>query len=95
MGSHPRLCPFVWFDLNTAVTVQNKKEQKRLAKKEQLDRQIHEIERIKTILIFQDVLANFDGDAKADFLSGSNGAMVSEELLPKRKHEIMTKLGYF
>lgn len=51
-----------------------------MLKKEQLERQQHEIERLKNVIIVQDVLASFDGDAvKNDFLQGTNGALVCHD----------------
>jgi hypothetical protein len=76
-------------DLNKSVGevfTEHNKQQKKLAKKEQLDKQLErqqqELDRIKTIIRFQDILARFDSSVRQDFLKGTKGAIkLSEEEL--------------
>jgi hypothetical protein len=76
-------------DLNKSVGEvfsEHNKQQKKLAKKEQLDKQLErqqqELDRIKTIIRFQDILARFDSTVRQDFLKGTKGAIkLSEEEL--------------
>lgn len=50
---------------------------KKAAKKEQLERQQQEIERIKSVILYQDILNNMGGDeVRNDFVHGTNRAQV-------------------
>ncbi|XP_022244159.1 caprin-1-like [Limulus polyphemus] len=52
------------------------KHQKKVAKREQLERQQQEMQKIKELLILQDILNRIDTEeVRNDFLSGSNGAL--------------------
>ncbi|XP_054164357.1 caprin-1-like isoform X2 [Oppia nitens] len=76
-------------DLNKSiceVLTENSKQQKKIAKKEllekQIERQQQELDRLKTILQFQDILAKFETTVRTDFSKGTNGAIkLSEEQL--------------
>ncbi|XP_054719925.1 caprin-1-like isoform X2 [Uloborus diversus] len=59
------------------------KAQKKAAKREQLERQQLELQRIKEIIVYQDLLTSMGGeDVRQDFLNGTNGAVkLSEEEL--------------
>lgn len=51
---------------------------KRQAKRDQTERHIHELQRIREILKIQDVLSNMgETSVRNDFLNGENGAVVS------------------
>ncbi|XP_035233301.1 caprin-1-like isoform X2 [Stegodyphus dumicola] len=59
------------------------KAQKKAAKREQLERQQLELQRIKEIMVYQDLLNSMGGeDVRQDFLNGNNGAvkLTEEEL---------------
>ncbi|XP_022252867.1 caprin-1-like [Limulus polyphemus] len=56
------------------------KHQKKVAKREQLERQQQEVQRIKEILLCQDILNRMDAeDVRNDFIAGSNGAITLTE----------------
>ena len=42
----------------------------------QIERQQQEIERLKTIIRFQDILGKFETTVRQDFSKGTNGAIV-------------------
>lgn len=60
--------------------LKNNKQQKKVLRKEQLDKQLErqqqELDRLKTIIQFQDILARFDSTVRQDFVKGTNGAIV-------------------
>ncbi|CAG2106975.1 unnamed protein product [Medioppia subpectinata] len=69
-------------DLNKSISevlVENTKQQKKLAKKEMLEksieRQQQEVERLKNIVKFQDILSRFETKVRRDFAKGTNGAI--------------------
>ncbi|RWS24540.1 caprin-like protein [Leptotrombidium deliense] len=66
-----------------SIFTEHSKLVKKNLKKEQLERQQQEAERLKTVLMFQDLLNAFGTDeTKNDFRNGTNGAIVlSEEKL--------------
>ncbi|XP_076350985.1 caprin-1-like isoform X3 [Tachypleus tridentatus] len=56
------------------------KHQKKMAKREQLERQQQDMQRIKDILLCQDILNRMDTDGvRSDFIAGSNGAITLTE----------------
>ncbi|KAG1652557.1 Caprin-1 [Nymphon striatum] len=69
----------------TQVTQEIQKFNKKQARRDQAERQQHELSRIKEALSFQNILINIDAkNVHDDLLSGSNGAaVVSEEMLGK------------
>ena len=50
---------------------------KKLARKERPTRDPKEIERLRLVFLFHDLLGNLNADVKNDFIKGSNGAIVS------------------
>ncbi|KAF8786339.1 caprin-1-like isoform X2 [Argiope bruennichi] len=65
------------------VVQENTKAQKKAAKREQLERQQQELQRIKEIMVYQDLLNSMGGDdIRQDFLEGNKGAvkLTEEEL---------------
>lgn len=50
---------------------------KKLARKERPTRDPKEIERLRLVFLFHDLLGNLNADVKNDFIKGTNGAIVS------------------
>ncbi|GIY33661.1 caprin-1 [Caerostris darwini] len=68
--------------LNTLITDTNR-QQKKQAKKEQIERQQHEIQRLQEGFVYHHILSSFQNeDVRIDFLNGANGAvqLTSEQL---------------
>ena len=69
-----------WPKSENFLQKQNTKQQKKQHKKEMLDKQIErqqqEIERLKTIIKYQDILGKFETTVRQDFSRGTNGAIV-------------------
>lgn len=65
------------------VIQESTRQQKKLAKREHLERQQHEIQRLQEAFIFRHILSFFENeDVRNDFLNGANGAvqLTSEQL---------------
>ncbi|GIY97188.1 caprin-1 [Caerostris extrusa] len=68
--------------LNTLIADTNR-QQKKQAKKEQIERQQHEIQRLQEGFVYHHILSSFQNeDVRIDFLNGANGAvqLTSEQL---------------
>ncbi|XP_054710062.1 caprin-1-like [Uloborus diversus] len=66
-----------------SIVIESTRQQKKLAKKEQLERQQHEIQRLQEAFFYRHMLAQFQNEeARSDFLNGENGAvqLTSEQL---------------
>jgi caprin-1 len=66
-----------------SVVLESARQQKKLAKKEQLERQQHEIQRLQEAYMYCHILSSFQNeDVRNDFLKGENGAvqLTSEQL---------------
>lgn len=67
------------------------KAQKKAAKREQLERQQQELQRIKEIILYQDLLNNMGGeDVRQDFLEGNKGAIVSIHNIPNGQNQFLS-----
>lgn len=49
---------------------------KKIVKKESIERQQAETERLKTIVLYQDILENWGNHERESFKNGKNGAIV-------------------
>ncbi|KAG8186754.1 hypothetical protein JTE90_027653 [Oedothorax gibbosus] len=66
-----------------SIVLDSVRQQKKQAKKDQLERQQHEIQRLQNAFIYCHILSCFrDEDVRSDFLNGTNGAvqLTSEQL---------------
>lgn len=68
---------------SNSIVLETGRQQKKLAKKEQLERQQHEIQRLQEAFFYCHILSCFQNeDVRSDFLNGENGAvqLASEQL---------------